>query len=239
MPEYDALPGGATAADFVSHMAEMSGLPRRAARQRAADVLYQVGLDEERYRLIGGFSTGMKQRVKLAQAIVHDPELVFLDEPTNGLDPTGREEMLELIIRIHRRLGILVVLSSHILDDVERVCDYVIVLDAGRVVASQPLHAADEALADLHVRVDGDSSRFVRRLQEAGVEARPAGIEFSSDELIIRRDGDGTLDVIRDAAAATDSPLRLLRPATRSLADLYVGAVEAPPRAAPAQESKR
>ena len=105
MPETDTLPDNATAADFVSHMAEMSGLPRRAARQRAADVLYQVGLDEERYRLVKGFSTGMKQRVKLAQAIVHDPELVFLDEPTNGLDPLGREEMLDLIGRINRQLG--------------------------------------------------------------------------------------------------------------------------------------
>src|SRR4051794_7194411 len=140
MPETDTLPDNATAADFVSHMAEMSGLPRRAARQRAADVLYQVGLDEERYRLLRGFSTGMRQRVKLAQAIVHDPELVFLDEPTNGLDPTGREEMLVLIERIHRQLGILVVLSSHILDDVERVCEYVVVLDHGKVAASTPIH---------------------------------------------------------------------------------------------------
>ena len=227
MPEYDALPPGATAADFVSHMAEMSGLPRRAARQRAADVLYHVGLDEERYRLIGGFSTGMKQRVKLAQAIVHDPQLVFLDEPTNGLDPLGREEMVELISRIYHQLGILVVLSSHILDDVERVCEYVVVLDAGQVVASQPLHVPDEATADLHVRVDGDPAAFLGHLQKAGIEARPAGIEFTSDELIVRRDGDRTLDAIRDAAAATDSPLRLLRPATRSLEDLYVDSIGA------------
>ena len=227
MPEYDALPGGATAADFVAHMAEMSGLPRRAARQRAADVLYHVGLDEERYRLIGGFSTGMKQRVKLAQAIVHDPELVFLDEPTNGLDPTGREEMLALIARIYRQLGILVVLSSHILDDVERVCDYVVVLDGGRVVASQFLHVPEDETADMHVRVDGDPAAFLRQLHNSGIETRPAGIEFATDELIIRRDGDRTLDEIRDAAAATDSPLRLLRPATRSLEDLYVDSVGA------------
>jgi ABC-2 type transport system ATP-binding protein len=225
MPEVDALPEGATAADFVSHMAEMSGLPRRAARQRAADVLYHVGLDEERYRLVKGFSTGMKQRVKLAQAIVHDPELVFLDEPTNGLDPTGREEMLELIERIHRQLGILVVLSSHILDDVERVCDYVVVLDGGKVVASQPLHPPEDTEADLHVRVDGDPSPFLRRLEAAGIAAQPAGIEYVSDEYVVRRNGEGTLDAIRDAAAATGTPLRLLRPATRSLEDLYIGSV--------------
>ena len=227
MPETEALPDNATAADFVSHMAEMSGLPRRAARQRAAEVLYHVGLDEERYRLVKGFSTGMKQRVKLAQAIVHDPELVFLDEPTNGLDPLGREEMLDLIERIHRQLGILVVLSSHILDDVERVCDYVVVLDGGQVVASQPLHVPDDDTADLHVRVDGDVEPFLRTLGEFGIEARPAGIEYTSDEFVIARRGERTLDAIRDAAATTGSPLRLLRPATRSLEDLYVDSVGA------------
>lgn len=225
MPETDTLPDNTTAADFVSHMAEMSGLPHRAARQRAADVLYQVGLDEERYRLVKGFSTGMKQRVKLAQAIVHDPELVFLDEPTNGLDPVGREEMLDLIGRINRQLGILVVLSSHILDDVERVCDYVVVLDGGRVVASQPLHVPDDDTADLHVRVDGDPRPFLKSLEGLGLVARPAGIEYTSDEFIVARDGDRALDAIRDASAMTGSPLRLLRPATRSLEDLYVDAV--------------
>ena len=227
MPETDALPETATAADFVSHMAEMSGLPRRAARQRAADVLYHVGLDEERYRLIKGFSTGMKQRVKLAQAIVHDPELVFLDEPTNGLDPLGREEMLDLITRIHRQLGILVVLSSHILDDVERVCDYVVVLDGGKVVASQPLRVPDEETADLHVRVDGDAGPFLTRLRALGIEARQAGIEYASDEYLVQRDGERTLDAIRDAAAESGAPLRLLRAATRSLEDLYVDSVGA------------
>jgi ABC-2 type transport system ATP-binding protein len=227
MPESETLPSGATAADFVSHMAEMSGLPRRAARQRAADVLYHVGLNEERYRLVKGFSTGMKQRVKLAQAIVHDPELVFLDEPTNGLDPLGRDEMLDLIARTHRQLGILVVLSSHILDDVERVCDYVVVLDGGRVVASQPIHAPEEETTDLHVRVDGDPGPFLARLAALGVAARPAGIEYRSDELVISRDGDGTLDAIRDAAATTGAPLRLLRPVKRSLEELYVDSVGA------------
>ena len=225
MPEVDALPEGATAADFVTHMAEMSGLPRRAARQRAADVLYHVGLDEERYRLVKGFSTGMKQRVKLAQAIVHDPELVFLDEPTNGLDPLGRDAMLDLIERIHRQLGILVVLSSHILDDVERVCDYVVVLDGGKVVATQPLHLPEDTAADIHIRIDGDPAPFLRRLTAEGITARPAGIEYVSDEFIVPPNGRQTLDAIRDAAAVTDTPLRLMRPATRSLEDLYIGSV--------------
>ncbi|MDQ2652221.1 MAG: ABC transporter ATP-binding protein [Chloroflexota bacterium] len=227
MPEVDALPSNATAADFVAHMAEMSGLPRRAARQRANDVLYQVGLDEERYRLISGFSTGMKQRVKLAQAIVHDPELVFLDEPTNGLDPMGRDDMLNLIERINRQLGINVVLSSHILDDVERVCDYVVMLDHGKVVAAQPLRVPEDIAADLHVRIDGEPAAFLAALEQHGLHAVQAGIEFGSDEFVIRRDGDQTADIVRDAAVSSGVPLRLLRPATRTLADLYIDSIEA------------
>ncbi len=227
MPESDVLPPGATAADFVAHMAEMSGLPTRAARQRAADVLYQVGLDEERYRLIKGFSTGMKQRVKLAQAIVHDPALVFLDEPTNGMDPQGREEMLDLIVRIHNRLGIAVVVSSHILEDIERVCRYVVILDGGRLVASQPLGDVGEAEGDLLVRIDGESRDFIQRLATAGVEAAPAGDEFAIDELIIRQANDRTYDVVRDVAVAMDLPLRSLRNRARSLEDVYLGNVGA------------
>ena len=239
MPESDTLPDNATASDFVTHMAEMSGVPRRAARQRAADVLYQVGLDEERYRLVKVFSTGMKQRFKLAQSIVHDPELVFLDEPTNGLDPLGREEMLDLIGRINRQLGILVVLSSHILDDVERVCDYVVVLDGGQVVASQPLHVPEDETADLHVRVDGDPGPFLKSLEELGLLARPAGIEYTSDEFVVARDSDRALDAIRDAAAMSGSPLRLLRPAKRSLEDLYVDSVGAGSGADGARDRRR
>ncbi|MFN8660332.1 MAG: ABC transporter ATP-binding protein [Thermomicrobiales bacterium] len=226
MPEADSLPSNATAADFVAHMAEMSGLPRRAARQRANDVLYQVGLDEERYRLIKGFSTGMKQRVKLAQAIVHDPELVFLDEPTNGLDPMGRDDMLSLIERINRQLGINVVLSSHILDDVERVCDYVVMLDQGKVVAAQPLRMPEDVAADLHVRIDGEPAPFLAALEQRGIHAVPAGIEFGSDEFVIRRNGASTADDVRDAAVSSGIPLRLLRPATRTLADLYIDSIE-------------
>ena len=136
MPESDCLPPDVTASDFVSHMAEMSGLPAREARLRAAETLYQCGIDEERYRLLREFSTGMKQRVKLAQTIVHDPDLVFLDEPTNGLDPAGRDDMLALIERIHRQIGITVILSSHLLEDIERVCDFVVMLNDGRLVTA-------------------------------------------------------------------------------------------------------
>jgi ABC-2 type transport system ATP-binding protein len=225
MPEGDCLPGDATAADFVAHMAEVAGLPSRAARQRAADVLYQVGLDEERYRLIKGFSTGMKQRVKLAQAIVHDPKLVMLDEPTAGMDPQGRDEMLALVARIHEMMGISVVLSSHILDDIERVCRYVVILDQGQVVASQPMESIDAGGGDLLVRIDGDRAAFIARVCELGAEARPAGEAHGMDEVIVRRDGDAAYDAVRDAASDLGMPLRSLQARTRSLEDLYFGNV--------------
>ena len=225
MPESDCLPPGATAADFVGHMAEMSGLPTRAARQRAADVLYQVGLDEERYRLIKGFSTGMKQRVKLAQAIVHDPDLVFLDEPTNGMDPQGREEMLDLIVRIHRHLGIAVVVSSHILEDIERVCNHVVILSGGRLVVSQPIGDLGGADDDLRVGVDGDPGLFLARLASMGVTAtRTTGDDLWA-EVIVRHDDDRVYDAIRDAVADLGLPLRSLRSRARSLEDVYLGNV--------------
>ena len=225
MPESDCLPPGATAADFVGHMAEMSGLPARAARQRAADVLYQVGLDEERYRLIKGFSTGMKQRVKLAQAIVHDPDLVFLDEPTNGMDPQGREDMLALIARIHQSLGIAVVVSSHILEDIERVCDHVVILSAGQLMLAEPITSLGESQGEIIVRIDGDPAPFIRILGESGIPAGPSRDEelAALGELVVRDDGDRTYDAIRDAAADLGYALRSLRPRARSLEDVYLG----------------
>ena len=226
MPESDSLPPGATAADFVAHMAEMSGLPARPARQRAADVLYQVGLDEERYRLIKGFSTGMKQRVKLAQAIVHDPELVFLDEPTNGMDPQGREEMLNLIVRIHRMLGIAVVVSSHILEDIERVCSYVVILDDGRLVAAQSISDMGDGGGELLIRIDGDAVAFVERLGSLGIQARPAGAEYGRDEFVVPATDDRIFDAVRDAAADLGLPIRALRTRARSLEDVYFGNIE-------------
>ena len=133
MPEHDCLPLDQTAADVVSTFGELSGLPARAARQRASDILDLVGLDEARFRPIGGFSTGMRQRTKLAQALVGDPELVLLDEPTAGLDPLGREEMLALVARLGT-FGISVLMATHLLDDVQQVCDHVVMIDAGRLV---------------------------------------------------------------------------------------------------------
>jgi ABC-2 type transport system ATP-binding protein len=217
MPESECLPLDVTAADFVGHMAEMSGIPSRAARLRAAETLYQCGVDEERYRLIREFSTGMKQRVKLAQAIVHDPVLVFLDEPTNGMDPAGREDMLKLISRIHRDLGITVVLSSHLLEDVEHVCDYVVMLDKGQLSVEGPVASLLQGSGDIVVQIDGDLVEFSRRLEAQGLAVRQRG-----KELLVERRDDRAFDVIRDTAAELDVLLRGLHVDQRSLEDVYI-----------------
>jgi ABC-2 type transport system ATP-binding protein len=222
MPEADALPMATTAADFVGHMAEMSGLPARSARQRAADVLYQVGLSEERYRLIKGFSTGMRQRVKLAQAIVHDPDLVFLDEPTAGMDPNGREEMLELVQRIYRNLGIAVVFSSHILEDIERVCDYVVILDNGKLVTARPLGQMEKIGGEVVIRIDGDTS-----LRQQGVSVRTGDVDLGRNEMVVDVHQEEVYDQVRDLAVASGTTLRSLRSRSRTLEDIYLGDVEA------------
>src|SRR6266566_1819202 len=133
MPESDCLPPEVTATEFVTHLGRMGGLPPTAAKERAAETLRHVGLHEERYRLIGTFSTGMKQRAKLAQALVHDPKLLLLDEPTNGLDPAGRDEMLELVERTGREFGVSIIVTSHLLGEIERVCDYLVAIEQGRL----------------------------------------------------------------------------------------------------------
>lgn len=226
MPEADALPMGTTAADFVGHMAEMSGLPPRQARQRAADVLQQVGLGEERYRLIKGFSTGMRQRVKLAQAIVHDPRLVFLDEPTAGMDPQGREEMLELVERIYTKMGISVVFSSHILEDIELVCDYVVILDHGRVLASQSLKHDNANLGEVVVQIDGSPAPYLQALQSQGVQAvQQEDHATGQDVIVVDVRDERTFDVIRDVAVDQQIVIRKLRSKSRSLEDLYLGSV--------------
>ena len=147
MPEYDALIEDASAYEQVGFWGELSGLAPEAARDRAHEVLYFVGLDEARYRPVSGYSTGMRQRVKLAQALVHSPELIFLDEPTNGLDPDGRRRMLDLVLRVHAELGTGVILASHLLGDVERVADQLVILDQGQIKAAGSMAGLRKALA--------------------------------------------------------------------------------------------
>ena len=201
MPEHDCLPPDTSATEFVVHMARISGLAPAAARERTADTLRHVGLYEERYRSIGGYSTGMRQRVKLAQALVHDPRLIFLDEPTNGLDPAGREDMLGLIRRIGTDFGISVLVASHLLGELERICDHVVIIDAGRLLRSSAIAAYTRATAVLSIEVtDGGhadgAEALGRRLTGEGVTVRRAGRLVE-----VPITGDGTYDSVRDAAA--------------------------------------
>lgn len=223
MPERDCLPLEMTARDLVVHMAELRGLPRRAAVLRASEVLFQVGLEEERSRLIGTFSTGMKQRTKLAQALVHSPELVVLDEPTNGLDPSGREEMLALVRRLSSDLGIAVLLSSHVLEDVTRTCDAVVVLRDGRLVTAGRIDEMEALTAGgVLVRVTGDSAGF-----RAGLETAGLAVEPREDGLVVTGPTeDAVLDTIRDVAAEAGVGLRELRPSGPTLEDALVDALE-------------
>src|SRR5215831_3057112 len=164
MPEHDCLPPDLSATELVVHMARVSGLPATASRERTADTLRHVGLYEERYRHIGGYSTGMKQRVKLAQALVHDPRLVLLDEPTNGLDPAGRTEMLGLVRRVGIEFGISMLVSSHHLGEIERICTHVVVIDAGRLLRSSAIGGFTERSHVLAVEVDERTGELAARL---------------------------------------------------------------------------
>ena len=194
MPEHDCLPPDVSATELVVHMARMSGLPRAAARERTADTLRHVGLYEERYRSIGGYSTGMKQRVKLAQALVHDPQLVLLDEPTNGLDPAGRDDMLGLIRRIGTEFGISVLVASHLLGELERVCDHVVVIDAGQLLRSSSTADVTAASPLIAVEVTERTDDLAAALRQAGLGVATVGLLLEID----LRD-DTTYDVVLDA----------------------------------------
>ncbi|WP_049562419.1 ABC transporter ATP-binding protein [Nonomuraea sp. SBT364] len=216
MPEHECLPPDVSATEFVVHLARMSGLPRTAARERAADVLRHVGLAEERYRSIGGYSTGMKQRVKLAQALVHDPKLIFLDEPTNGLDPRGRDEMLALIRRIGTEFGISVLVTSHLLGELERICDHVIVIDAGRLLRSSAITEFTQATRTVTVEVDEGTEPLAARLTELGQKVSPHG-----RLLLVEVSGPGTYDAIRDAAVDLDLCLIRLEQGRHRIEDVF------------------
>jgi ABC-2 type transport system ATP-binding protein len=217
MPEHDCLPLDQTAADVVATFGELGGLPVRAARQRASEVLDLVGLDEARFRPVGGFSTGMRQRTKLAQAIVADPQLVLLDEPTAGLDPSGREEMLALVDRLGS-FGIAVVLATHLLDDVARVCEHVVMLDGGRLVTDAPtdtlLHQTGTVTVDVGPATEALAAALTAR-----------GLAVTTDDSItleVTVTGDADLDTIRDVVADLDLPLHRLTNRLTSLDDAFV-----------------
>ena len=221
MPEHDSLPPDVSATEFVSHMARVSGLPAGAARERTADVLRHVGLYEERYRPIGGYSTGMKQRVKLAQALVHDPRLLFLDEPTNGLDPAGRDEMLALIERIGRDFGMTVIVASHLLGEIERVAGWLVAIDAGRLLRTAPIASFTERTGQLLVEVEETAEELTRRLAERGISAAGDGRSVVVDVAPVGGDEFGVYDAVRDEAVALGLPIVRIEHRRHQLEDLF------------------
>jgi ABC-2 type transport system ATP-binding protein len=217
-PEHHTLPPDVRAHDFVRHLAEVHGIPHREATGRASDVLWQVGLGEERFRPLGTMSTGQRQRVKLAQAIVHDPSVVLLDEPTDGLDPMQREQVLALIKRIGHEFGIHVILSSHLLDEVERICDAVVILDRGTLVASGGLDELRGGARGLVVELDDGAEEVADALRTAGLK-----VEVDGRRLTVAG-GDEVFDLVRDAVDACGASLRRLHPGRLSLEDVFLAA---------------
>lgn len=216
MPEHDALPPDLPATELVTHMAELSGLPRSAARERTADVLRHVGLYEERYRPIAGYSTGMRQRVMLAQALVHDPRLLLLDEPTNGLDPAGREDMLGLIRRTGTEFGIAIVLASHLLGEIERVCDFLVAIEAGRLVQAAPLASFTGRTGTVRVELEDDATVLADRLGVAGLACRVDG-----RSVFVTLTDESAYDTIRDTVADLGAGLIRIEQERRTLEDLF------------------
>jgi ABC-2 type transport system ATP-binding protein len=217
-PEHHTLPPDVRAHDLVRHIAEVHGLPHRDATNRASDALWAVGLGEERFRPIGTMSTGQRQRVKLAQAIAHDPTLVLLDEPTDGLDPVQRDQMLELIRRCGTEFGIDVLLSSHLLEEVERVCDSVVILGDGRVVASGSIDELRGVGSGMVIEVDGGAEVFAAELVRRGLQAA-----VDASRVMVDTSDDRSLDIIRDALADGNVGLRRLQPRRMSLEDVFLG----------------
>jgi ABC-2 type transport system ATP-binding protein len=215
-PEHDCLPRTVSAAELLAYLGEVSGLPRTAARLRASDVLRHVGLFEERYRAIGTYSTGMKQRVKLAQALVHDPIVAFLDEPTAGLDPMGRRDMLELINHVGREFGISIVISTHLMGDVERTCDAVVVLDAGKVLRTGAVAGLTEETETILVDVVEGAGELAGALARRGLEAHVNG-----NRLTLAQVSGDDYDSLRDAIVETDALLYRLAPERHTLADVF------------------
>jgi len=216
MPEHDCLPLDISGTDFVAHMGQMAGLPFVAARERAAEMLRHVGLHEERYRLIGSYSTGMKQRIKLAQALVHDPQLLLLDEPTNGLDPEGRDEMLMLVERTGREFGIAVMVTSHLLGEIERVCNSLIAISAGKLQYAGSVSAFTQQTQRLRLELDDDVPEFAAGLRARGLNVQSVGAELHVDVA-----DESVYDVVRDVAAQLEAPLSRMEITRHKLEELF------------------
>ncbi len=216
MPEHDCLPPDVTATEFVTHLGRMSGLPPTAAKERAAESLRHVGLHEERYRQIGTYSTGMKQRVKLAQALVGDPRLLLLDEPTNGLDPAGRGAMLELISRIGAEFGISIVVASHLLGEIEQICDHLVAIEAGKLLRADTMTSFTQVSQVLVIGVEEGTESLREELARRGLEPRP-----HQRTLLVPIAGDETYDAVRDAVADLGLPLSRIEQRRHRVEELF------------------
>jgi ABC-2 type transport system ATP-binding protein len=225
MPEQDCHIPGMTAVSFVAYAGELAGMPSAQAIRRAHEVLEHCGLGEARYRNVETYSTGMKQRIKLAQALVHGPKVLFLDEPTNGLDPRGREEMLDLIRSISHGKGVNVLVSSHVLRDIERVCDRVVVVMKGQLRATGTIHELKAIQGQpLDVEVREPNHAFASRLMEIGAVVGPP----KNNVYRVQLAGDVRQAhiTVQTAARATNAQIRGFRVAERSLEDAFLDAVQ-------------
>jgi ABC-2 type transport system ATP-binding protein len=216
MPEHDCMPPDVTGTEFVTHLGRMSGLPATAAKERAAESLRHVGLYEERYRQVGTYSTGMKQRVKLAQALVGDPRLLLLDEPTIGLDPSGRRSMLDLISRIGAEFGISILVSSHLLGEIEQICDQLVVIDGGKLLRSDTMTSFTQVSQVLLIEVDEGTAELAAELARRGLAPKQ-----SERGLLVRLEGDPTYDTVRDAVADLGLPLNRVEQQRRRVEELF------------------
>jgi ABC-2 type transport system ATP-binding protein len=224
MPESDSHIPGMNAVSFVGYCGQLSGLPATDAMQRAHEVLYYVGLGEARYRNIETYSTGMKQRIKLAQAIVHDPDLLFLDEPTNGMDPKGRDEMLALIHDLAHNKNVNLILSSHLLPDVEYTCDHVVVMDKGTIATAGPIKALKGTTGRVYeMRVKGDEAAFVETLRASGLDVK--NTEDDIMRVFVPGVDDEGAKILFDLAARAHVQVRHLRPSVPTLEDVFARAV--------------
>ena len=220
MPEHDCLPADVSATEFVTHMGRMSGIPATAAKERAAEALRHVGLHEERYRQIGTYSTGMKQRVKLAQALAGDPRQLLLDEPTNGLDPAGRTAMLELIERIGHEFGISIVVASHLLSEIERVCDQLVAIEGGKLLRADSISSFTGASQVLLVEVESDDGleALIADLGRRGLAPVKGKDRFQA---LVPLAGDDTFDAVRDSVAGLRLPLSRLEQRRHQVEELF------------------
>jgi ABC-2 type transport system ATP-binding protein len=222
VPEDECLFPGMPGVGFVSYAGELVGMSPKDAMQRAHEVLNYVGLGEARYRRVESYSTGMKQRLKLASAIVHDPKLLILDEPTNGMDPAGRQDILELTRDLAQNKGMSLLFSSHLLPDVEAVCDHVLVMGGGSLLAQGKIQELKQVHPrQFEVRLKADAERFARRLAEAGAEAEPR-----DDLLLVRLPEGQTQELLWRLAAAAGLQIRHLRPQRSTLEEVFLKAVE-------------